>query len=373
MSRAYRFARPALFSLDPERAHRLSLLALKSHLVPKRNRTVDPRLRVEVAGISFPNPLGLAAGYDKNAEVPDAALRLGFGFVEVGSVTPLPQDGNDRPRLFRLPEAHAVINRLGFNNDGHADVVARLDKRRRKAGIVGVNVGANKDSADRIEDYVMGIHRFECMVGYLVVNVSSPNTPGLRRLQGGDDLDRLLRTVIAARNGAAAIAATRPCPIFLKVAPDLSIGEIGEIAEASKRHGMDGLIVSNTTLDRHGVEGRRFATEAGGLSGRPLMTRSTYVLAAFRKALGAKMPLIGVGGVESARTAIAKMEAGADLVQLYTALIYGGPDLPRRILAGMSRFLDKSDIASMHAVRDRKVEEILERGPPSGMEKPIPA
>jgi dihydroorotate dehydrogenase len=370
MSRSYSLARPALFALDPERAHTLSLLALKSRAFAPRNLNVDPRLRVSVAGISFPNPLGLAAGYDKNAEVPDAALRLGFGFVEVGTVTPLPQPGNDKPRIFRLPEARAVINRLGFNNEGHAEAAARLEKRKRKAGLVGVNIGANKDSADRIDDYVTGIHRFESMASYLTVNISSPNTPGLRKLQGAEDLDRLLAAVMAARSGAAAIAASRPCPVFLKVAPDLSFAEIGGIADAARRHKIDGLIVSNTTLSREGVEGRRSASEAGGLSGRPLMARSTYVLAAFRRALGADMPLIGVGGVESARTALAKIEAGADLVQLYTALVYEGPSLPKRILDGMSRYLDKSGLKSIGELRGVKVDEILDRPPPAGWETP---
>lgn len=368
MSGLYDLARPALFRMEAEDAHRLSIRALKSGLVPRRNQIVDPRLRVEVAGIHFPNPLGLAAGYDKNAEAPDALLRLGFGFVEVGTVTPLPQEGNPRPRIFRLPEQGAVINRLGFNNDGHADAAARLDRRRRKAGIVGVNIGANKDSPDRINDYVMGIHRFECMVEYLVVNVSSPNTPGLRNLQGAEELERLLPSVIAARNGAAAITATRPCPVFLKVAPDLTAADIGAIADAAKRHRIDGLIVSNTTVSRAEIEGFPAAAEQGGLSGRPLMARSTYVLAAFRRALGPDMPLIGVGGVDSAETALAKIEAGADLVQLYTALVYGGPGLPKRILRGLCEIMDRTRARSIHEMRDRTVNEVLDRGPPPGMD-----
>lgn len=366
MSGVYGLARPALFRLDAERAHRLSVLALKSGLVPRRNQVVDSRLHVEVAGLSFPNPLGLAAGYDKNAEVPDALLRLGFGFVEVGTVTPLPQEGNEKPRVFRLPEHRAVINRLGFNNDGHADVAARLDRRRRKAGLVGVNIGANKDSEDRIEDYVMGIHRFESVAAYLTVNISSPNTPGLRKLQGGEELDRLLEFVIAARNGAAAIEAHAPCPVFLKVAPDLSAHDIGAIADAAKRHRIDGLIVSNTTLSRVEIEGFPEAVEAGGLSGRPLMRRSTYVLAAFRRALGPDMPIIGVGGVEDAQTALAKIEAGADLVQLYSALVYGGPGLPNRILRGLVSILDRTGAKSIRDLRDRTVDAVIERGPPPG-------
>ncbi|WP_182084782.1 quinone-dependent dihydroorotate dehydrogenase [Aureimonas sp. ME7] len=368
MSRLYQFARPLLFQIDPERAHALSIGALKHGIMPRRNLPLDPRLRIEVAGIGFPNPLGLAAGYDKNAEVPDAALRLGFGFVEVGTVTPQPQEGNARPRIFRLPEAAAVINRLGFNNDGHADMAERLEARSRKAGIVGVNIGANKDSEDRIADYVSGIHRFEAMASYLTVNISSPNTPGLRKLQMGSDLDKLLQYVMAARDGAAAISATQPKPVFVKVAPDLTEDEVWSIADTVKHRQVEGLIVSNTTLSRHGVEGRKHASEAGGLSGRPLFSRSTYVLALFRRAMGPDFPLIGVGGVESARTLLGKMEAGADLVQLYTALVYGGPELPLRILNGLSRYLDKAGSDTISSIRDTKVDEILSRDPPLGWE-----
>lgn len=366
MNRRWNLARALFFRMDAERAHRLTIQALKSGLVPRRNVPIDPRLRVEVAGIAFPNPLGLAAGFDKNAEVPDAALRLGFGFVEVGTVTPLPQDGNPRPRLFRIPDANAVVNRFGFNNDGHADAAARLQKRRRKAGLVAVNVGANKDAADRIADYVTGIHRFECMATYLAINISSPNTPGLRKLQEGAELEKLFEAVIAAREGAAAIAAARPCPVFVKVAPDLTPADIGHIADAAKKHGIDGLIVSNTTLSRRGVGGRPNADEAGGLSGRPLLERSNYVLASFRKAVGPDMPLIGVGGVEDAKSAISKFEAGADLVQLYTAMVYQGPDLPIRILDGLSAHLDKVDAPNIRALRDRRVNEIVDKGPPPG-------
>lgn len=369
MSRAfYDVARPLLFKLDAERAHGLSVEALKRGLVPRRNRPIDPRLRTDVAGLSFPNPLGLAAGYDKNAEVPDAALRLGFGFVEIGTVTPLPQEGNPKPRVFRLPEVSAVINRLGFNNHGHADVAERLEARSRKAGIVGVNIGANKDAQDRIADYVAGIHRFEALSSYLTVNISSPNTPGLRKLQQGSDLDRLLEFVMAARDGAAAIAATKRRPVFLKVAPDLSEDEIWAIADTAKHRKVEGLIVSNTTLSRHGVEGRMHADEAGGLSGRPVFDRSTYVLAMFRRAMGPDVPLIGVGGVENASTFLRKMEAGADLVQLYTALVYRGPGLPIRILDDLSRHLDRAGIDTIASVRDSRVDEILSGGPPLGWE-----
>ncbi len=359
MTRFYRLAKPVLFRLDPERAHRLSLSALKLGVVPTGNIPNDPRLRRTIAGISFPNPLGLAAGYDKNAEAPDGALRLGFGFVEVGTVTPQPQEGNPTPRVFRITGANAIINRLGFNNEGHAEMLERFNARRRKPGIVGVNIGANKDSDDRLADYVEGIHAFSSIASYLTVNVSSPNTPGLRDFQSGKDLTRLLASVVAARDGAAALAAREPTPLFLKVAPDLASDEVEEIAAAAASSGIDGLVVSNTTLSRAGVANLQDGREAGGLSGRPLMDRSTYVLAQFRSAVGPNFPLIGVGGVESARTALRKMEAGADLVQMYTALVYAGPQLPGRILRGMVRYLDKSGSDSIAAIRDSKVDEIL--------------
>ncbi|MEF2072215.1 quinone-dependent dihydroorotate dehydrogenase [Consotaella aegiceratis] len=364
MDRLYRLGRPLLFQLDPERAHRLSILALKQGLVPRTNVPVDARLHTTVAGIAFPNPLGLAAGYDKNAEVPDAAMGLGFGFVEVGTVTPRPQEGNSKPRIFRLPPAGAMINRLGFNNEGHAEALERLTARRRKAGIVGVNIGANKDSADRVQDYVDGISLFEPVADYLTVNISSPNTPGLRDLQSGSDLDRLLESVAAARDGFAAMAATTPKPLFLKVAPDLTEEQIEEIAKASVRHKVDGLVVSNTTLSRPDIAGLTHAGETGGLSGRPLFALSTWALAAFRKALGPAMPLIGVGGVDSAEAALAKIAAGADLVQLYTAMVYAGPGLPVQILKGLLAHLDETGIDNLAELRDSEVDAVLGRGRP---------
>jgi dihydroorotate dehydrogenase len=366
MKRLYRLARPMLFRLEPEKAHALSINALKRGLVPKVNVPVDDRLRLRVAGIAFPNPLGLAAGYDKNAEVPDAALRLGFGFAEVGTLTPQPQEGNPQPRVFRLEKAHAIINRLGFNNEGHVDAAERLEARLRKPGIIGVNVGANKDSPDRVADYVEGVNRFEALAHYLTINISSPNTPGLRAFQGGSDLDRLLHAVVAARDGYAALSATGRKPLFVKVAPDLGPGQVEEIAEAVMKRGVDGLIVSNTTLSRAGVEAEPHRHEAGGLSGRPLMAPSTYVLARFRKVLGPDFPLIGVGGVDSAATAVHKIEAGADLVQLYTGLIFGGPELPNRILAGMLRHLDRTGTRHIADLRDTRLDEVL-ASPPPGM------
>ncbi|MCQ8783314.1 quinone-dependent dihydroorotate dehydrogenase [Mangrovibrevibacter kandeliae] len=366
MKRAYALARPLLFKLEPERAHRLSIEALKHGLVPRRNLPIDARLRVSLAGINFPNPIGLAAGYDKDAEVPDAALRLGFGFAEVGTITPKPQDGNPQPRVFRLESERALINRLGFNNGGEADAFERMQARVRKPGIVGVNVGANKETSDRIADYVSGISLFEPVASYLTVNISSPNTPGLRDLQAGDALDKLLAALVAARNGLAAIAATKRKPLFVKVAPDLDLLQIQEIAAVCKRHKADGLIVSNTTLSRpRTMKGHPLAEETGGLSGRPLFARSTWALAAFRRAVGRDFPVIGVGGVDGPEAAIAKFEAGADLVQLYTGLVYEGPDLPLRILNGLVGHLDRVGARHVLDLKGRRVDEILEAGPPT--------
>ncbi|MBO6717682.1 MAG: quinone-dependent dihydroorotate dehydrogenase [Rhizobiaceae bacterium] len=339
----------ALLRLDPEDAHTLSIKALKTGLVSGRREDVDPRLAVTKAGLDFPNPLGMAAGYDKNAEVPDALLGLGFGFAEVGTVTPRPQTGNPKPRIFRLREEHGVINRLGFNNQGHAAALARLSSRKSKRGIVGVNIGANKDSRDRIADYEAGARAFAPVADYLTVNISSPNTPGLRDLQAGEALDELLARVLAARD--AAVVGT---PVFLKVAPDLGAAEIDAIADAALRHGIDGIIVSNTTVARNGLTGVH-RNETGGLSGRPLFRRSTIALARMRKAVGPEMVLIGAGGVESAETALEKIRAGADLVQLYTGMIYAGPTLPGRVVAGLGRIARDAGLGSITELRDSAV------------------
>lgn len=354
MSLLGRFGARALFAFDPETAHGLSLKALKSGAVAAAAQP-DPRLAVRVCGLDFPNPLGMAAGYDKNAEVPDALLKLGFGFAEVGTVTPLPQDGNPRPRIFRLTEDRAVINRLGFNNRGHAACEARLRARRGRPGIVGVNIGANKDSGDRVADYVEGVRRFSAHASYLTVNISSPNTPGLRNMQARAQLDELLLRVMAVRAAAA-----RRVPIFLKIAPDLSQGELEDVAAAALGQGIDGIIVSNTTLSRVGLSGRH-RSESGGLSGRPLFEKSTAVLARMRRLVGKEMALVGVGGVESAETALEKIRAGADLVQLYTGMIYAGPGLPGEIVAGMRRQLDRSGAATLSQLRDSLVSEWAER------------
>jgi dihydroorotate dehydrogenase len=319
--------------LDPEAAHRATVRMMASPLAPRFHVRRDPMLAIRVAGIDFPNPLGLAAGFDKNAEAPNAMLRLGFGFVEVGAATPRPQAGNDRPRVFRLSEDEAVINRYGFNNDGLERIAARL-ARRRRTGIVGINLGANKDSKDRIEDFVAGVRRLEGLVDFYTVNISSPNTPGLRALQDKAALAELLSRVIAARDTLRTNA-----PVFLKVAPDLADADKADIADAIARHGVAALIVSNTTIARPAGLKSPYAAEKGGLSGRPLFAPSTALLKEFHQALGGRAPLIGVGGVSSADDAYAKIRAGASLVQLYTALIYKGPALIAEIIEGLPKRL----------------------------------
>ncbi|MGE7370660.1 quinone-dependent dihydroorotate dehydrogenase [Neorhizobium sp. NPDC001467] len=346
--------RRGLFLLDPEVAHGLSISALKSGLVPACAARPDPRLRVSLAGLEFPNPLGLAAGYDKNAEVPQALLKLGFGHVEVGTLTPKAQPGNPKPRLFRLVEDEAVINRFGFNNEGHDPAFARLSSIRR-GGIIGVNIGANKDSADRIADYVAGIRRFAPVASYFTANISSPNTPGLRDLQARESLAALLSAVIAARDEEARKSG-RTVPVFLKIAPDLTEEGMDDIAAEVLAHALDGLIVSNTTLSRDGLRDQAQAGEAGGLSGKPLFARSTAVLARMRKRVGAQLPIIGVGGVSSAETALEKIKAGADLVQLYSGMVYEGPGLAGRIVAGLSGLVQREGAASIRDLRDNRTD-----------------
>jgi len=349
MSGAFdRLGRHLLFALDPETAHGLSIAALKSGVPLCSAARSTGRLATRIAGIDFPNPLGLAAGYDKNAEAPDGLLRLGFGFVEIGTVTPLPQSGNPRPRIFRLPRDGAVINRLGFNNEGHEKALARL-RRRRGGGVVGVNIGANKDSADRIADYELGVRRFADVASYLAVNISSPNTPGLRDLQGREMLAELLSRVMAARDASARI------PVFLKIAPDLDEAGMDDIAAELLDKKVDGLIVSNTTVSRHGIHDDPSATESGGLSGRPLFRRSTAILAKMRRRVGPAMPIVGLGGVDSTETALEKIRAGADLVQLYTGMVYAGPSLPGRIVCGMDRFAMSEGLKNLSEIRDSRL------------------
>ncbi len=320
-------ATAVLRRLPPEDAHGLTLAALAAGLGPRDRAPADPILATTLAGLKLAHPIGLAAGFDKNAAAHRPLLRAGFAFVECGTVTPRPQPGNPRPRLFRLPDDRAVINRMGFNNAGLEAFAAGL---RRRQGLVGANVGANKDSTDRVADYVAGLRRLWPLADYFTLNVSSPNTPGLRDLQARAALTDLLGAATEARARLSAGPAG-PRPLFLKVAPDLTDGEIGDIAEAALAFGLDGLIVSNTTVARPTDLRGPHAGETGGLSGEPLFTASTGVLAAFRQALGGRIALIGAGGVGSGAQAYAKIRAGADAVQLYTALVYQGPGLVARI------------------------------------------
>ena len=329
------FARPLLRLLDPEDAHRLAIRALK---FPPYVKLVadDPRLAVRAFGLNFPNPVGMAAGFDKHAEVPDALLKLGFGFVEVGTVTPLPQIGNPRPRVFRLNRDEGVINRLGFNSEGADAVLRRLAARANAGGIVGVNIGANRESADRVADYVRSIETFAPVVSYFSVNISSPNTPGLRELQQAKVFDDLLARVMEARARMSRQAGTTP--VLIKIAPDLTLSELDDVVGAARRHRVDGMIIGNTTVKRPPtLRDLPTAREAGGLSGRPLFALATRMLAETYVRVEGAFPLIGVGGIDSGETALAKIRAGASLIQLYSALVFHG----LRVVAGI-----KSDLSS---------------------------
>lgn len=329
----YRLLRPLAFTLDAEKAHRATIAVLKlrtgTAFTPEPPWT--PTLETEVAGLRFPNPIGLAAGFDKDAEVFEQMLGIGFGFVEVGTLTPRPQAGNPRPRLFRLVEDEAVINRMGFNNRGQADALGRLSRRYRTRGPVGVNVGANKDSGDRIHDYAEGVRTMTPVADYLTINISSPNTPGLRGLQDEEALRDLLAAVDEVRTER---------PIFLKVAPDLESGDHERIVRAALDHHVDALIVANTTVSRPPLKSRH-AKEAGGLSGAPLKPLALEALRAFRNASGGEIPLIGVGGIANADDAWERIRAGASLVQLYSAMVYRGPGIARRIASGLAERLKR--------------------------------
>lgn len=318
----------ALMRMEPEVAHRATIAALKLGLVAAQQQPDPPELRTEICGLELKNPLGMAAGFDKNAEVPGALSAIGFGFVEVGTLTPRPQTGNPKPRLFRLGDAQAVINRMGFNNDGHEAVYQRL-RGRRVSAMLGINVGANKDSDDFVADYVLGIKRFAGVADYLTINVSSPNTPGLRDLQSDEALKRLLGEALAER-GRADVRV----PVFLKLAPDLSEIELDAIAKVVLATDLDGLIISNTTIGRDVVAGLEHADEAGGLSGKPLFNLATQKLAQMRLRVG-DLPIIGVGGIHSAQSAAAKLAAGANALQLYSALVFGGMELLEEIKSGL--------------------------------------
>jgi dihydroorotate dehydrogenase len=323
--------------LDPEDAHKLALTAVRFLPLPAAAAD-DGRLAVRAFGLNFPNPIGLAAGFDKNAAVADAILRLGFGFAEIGTVTPRPQTGNPRPRLFRLERDQGVINRLGFNNDGGEAVLARLAARAPRGGIVGVNIAANKDSGSRVADYVALIESFAPVASYFAVNVSSPNTPGLRDLQQASTLDDLLARVIEARDRAVKRAG--PTPVLLKIAPDLTLSDLDDAVQVARQHRIDGMIVGNSTVSRPATlrDGEQ-AREEGGLSGRPLFALSTRILAETFVRVEGQFPLIGVGGIDSGAAAFAKIKAGATLLQLYTSLVFRGLQLITAIKADLVNFL----------------------------------
>ncbi|HEV7277064.1 MAG TPA: quinone-dependent dihydroorotate dehydrogenase [Devosiaceae bacterium] len=338
--------REALLRMDPETAHGATIYALRLGLAPEQDRPDPPELRTSLCGLELSNPVGMAAGFDKNAEVPRPLARMGFGMVEIGTVTPRPQTGNPQPRLFRIPEAEGVVNRMGFNNDGHEAVLARL-RRVRVGAALGVNIGANKQSADFVADYVAGVTRFAEVADYLTVNISSPNTPGLRDLQATEALRRLLGAVLEARARASVRV-----PLLLKLAPDLDETALDDVAAVIATTDLDGLIVSNTTISRDAVAGLENATETGGLSGRPLFDLATMRLAQMRQRVGT-LPIVGVGGIHSPESAVAKFEAGADAIQLYSALVFGGLDLLDRIKRGL--------VAAVRAAGGRTVADLSGR------------
>lgn len=337
--RLYPLVRPLAFAFDAERAHRLTITGLK--LMPKLDPARFPdSLRSTVAGVEFPSPVGLAAGFDKDAEVPEQMLGMGFGFVEVGTLTPKAQKGNPKPRLFRLVEDRAVINRMGFNNDGQVAALERLRRTAHLHGVIGVNVGANKDSTDRIADYALGVRRMEPVARYLTVNISSPNTPGLRGLQEEGELRELLAAVDEVRTAK---------PIFLKVAPDLNPGDHDRIVRAALDHHVDALIVSNTTVSRPLLRSRH-AGEGGGLSGEPLKGLALESLRAFRNASGGEIPLIAAGGIANADDAWDRIVSGASLVQLYSAMVFDGPDIGGVIAAGLAGRMEREGHSNISEV-----------------------
>jgi len=334
-----RLARPLLYVLAPEDAHNLAIRSLKFVPLPPAARD-DRRLAVRAFGLNFPNPIGMAAGFDKNAEVPDALLRLGFGFVEVGTITPKPQPGNPRPRLFRLNDDQGVINRLGFNSQGADPALRRLAARAQSGGIVGINIGANKDSPDRLADYAGLIARFAAVASYVTVNISSPNTPGLRNLQQAAVLDDLLARVIEARDQVTPSAG--PTPLLLKIAPDLSLPDLDDVVSIARQRRVDGMIVGNTTVTRpKSLKDAGTAREAGGLSGRPLRPLADRMLAETYVRVEGVFPLVGAGGIDSGAAALGKMRAGATLVQVYSGLVFRGLGLVAEIKTALLGALER--------------------------------
>ncbi len=349
-------AQSGLLFLDPERAHELTLRALERGIYPRATDD-DPRLHQTLFGLDFPNPLGMAAGFDKDARVPGALLAMGFGFAEIGTVTPRPQPGNPRPRVFRLIRERGAINRLGFNSGGHLTVRARLAKRL--AGILGVNIGANKDSAEPIADYLVGLRAFNDVADYFTVNISSPNTPGLRDLQAPDRLDALLSRLMAERETLIAAGGARR-PILVKLAPDIHDNDLPPAIACLMAHQVDGIILTNTTIARDGVRQSAYRAEAGGLSGRPLFARATRMLAKVCLLTEGKLPLIGVGGIDSGETALAKIHAGASLIQLYTGLIYEGVGLIAEIKRALVEAMARAGASSLDTLRGTDAERWAE-------------
>jgi len=361
LAAVFELARPLLYALDPEQAHELTLKSLEAGIHPRPTMADDARLGAKVWDLDFPNPLGIAAGFDKDARVPGAVLAMGFGHAEIGTVTPRPQEGNPRPRVFRLIRDRALINRLGFNNSGHAAALARLE-RARPRGVLGINVGANKDAADRAADYVAGVRAFYDVASYFTVNISSPNTPGLRDLQAPAALDELVGRVLQAREEL--MAAGRPKrPVVVKLAPDIAEDDIAPIVGVLEARGVDGIAVSNSTLARERLGDAALAKEAGGISGRPLFHRSTAVLARVHVLTGGRIPLIGIGGIDSGQTAITKLEAGATLLQLYTGLVYEGPGLLARIKQEMTAHMAREKLAHIADLTGRRAEEWAAKAP----------
>ncbi len=350
-----KLAQPLLLMLPPEQAHEATLVALEKGLYPRSSAPSDPRIAVSTLGLTFPNPIGMAPGFDKEGRVPDALLDIGFGFTEIGTITPLPQPGNPPPRVFRLPRDRGVINRLGFNSAGHAPALTRLTQRQ-KHGIVGINVGANKEAPDRTADYVRGIEAFAGIASYFTVNISSPNTPGLRDLQAPAVLGQLLERVMAAREQIATSGGRR-VPVLVKVAPDIAEQDIEPIVDRMIANSVDGIIVSNTTLSRHGLRDVEIGREAGGLSGQPLFHRSTVMLAKVAQATRGRMPIIGSGGVHSGETALAKIEAGATLIQLYSSLIFEGIGLIDRIKLELAQAVTRAGATNITELVGRRTEE----------------
>ena len=334
----------AMHMLDPERAHGLAIWALKNGLAPGKGAKLDPILHTNVFGLNLPSPVGVAAGFDKNAEAPDAMLDRSWGFVEIGAATPRPQPGNPKPRLFRLTEDRAAINRFGFNNEGMDAVATRLRARQGGPARVWANLGANKDTEDKADDYVRVMEKLHGLVGAMTLNISSPNTERLRDLQGAEALDALLTRAIKARDRLALVG--EKTPLLLKIAPDLTEAEIAEIAEVALARNIDGIVATNTTLDRTGLKSPH-AEEKGGLSGAPLKLRSLEVLKKFRRATKGDLPLIGVGGIETAEDAYLRIRAGASAVQLYTAMVYEGPSIGARIAQGVAARLARDGFASV--------------------------